>query len=67
MSVVNLDKMLKNDLRKSVASLISLEDWADSCGASGIPSLLHKDGPYTRQEREPLDVVMKVWTEFKRE
>ena len=43
-----------------------MEDWSDSCVACGIPSLLHKDGPCTRQEREPPDVVMKVWTEFKR-
>ena len=66
MSVVDLESMSHDNLKKSVASLVSLDDWSDSCGACGILSLLHKDGPCTRQEREPPDVVMKVWTEFKR-
>ena len=66
MSVVDLESMSNDHLKKLVASLVSLEDWSDSCGACEIPSLLHKDGPYTRQEQEPPDVVIKVWTEFKR-
>ena len=66
MSIVELETLSNDELKKRVTSLISLEDWSDSCRACGIPSLLHKDGPCTRQEREPPDVVMKVWTEFKR-
>ena len=66
MSIVEMETLSNNELKKRVTSLISLEEWSDSCRACGIPSLLHKDGPCMRQEREPPDVVMKVWTEFKR-
>ena len=66
MSIVELETLSNDELKKRVTSLTSLEDWSDSCRACGIPSLLHKDGPCTRQEQEPPDVVMKVWTEFKR-
>ena len=65
-SVVDLGPMSNNDLKLSVASLVSLEDWADECGACGRPALLHRGGPCTRAEREPPDVVCKIWTEFKR-
>ena len=66
MSVVDLETMSNNDLKLSVASLVSLEDWADECGACGHPALLHRCGPCTQAEREPPDVVCKIWTEFKR-
>ena len=66
MSVVDLESLSNDNLKKLVASLVSLEDWSNSCRACGIPSLLHKDGPCTRQEQEPPDVVMQVRTEFKR-
>ena len=65
-SVKDLDTMSNDVLKRNVASLIYLEDWADECGACGHPSLLHKDGPCTRTEREPPDIVMKIWSEFKR-
>ena len=41
MSVVDLEILSNNDLKLSVASLVSLEDWADECGAFGRPALLH--------------------------
>ena len=66
MSVVDLELLSNDSLKKLVSYLVSLEEWSVSCGACGIPSLLHKDGPCTRQEQEPPDVVIKVWTEFKR-
>ena len=50
MSVVDLDRLSNDDLKKNVASLISLEDWADECGACGCPALLHRDSPSTRWE-----------------
>ena len=65
-SVVDLDTMSNDDLRKRIASLISLEDWADECGICGRPSLLHRDGPCTRKERESPDVVIKIWSDFKK-
>ena len=66
MSVVDLNTMLNDDLRKRVTSLISQEDWADECGTCGHPSLLHRDCPCMRQEREPPDMVVRIWSEFKR-
>ena len=66
MSVDDLDTMSNNDLKMRVASLISLEDWADECGACGRPALLHRDSPCTRAEQESPDVVWKIWSEFKR-
>ena len=66
MSVVDLDRLSNDDLKKNVASLISLEDWADKCGACGCPALLHRDGPSTRREWEPPDVVNKIWSQFRR-
>ena len=44
----------------------SLEDSGDECGICGRPSLLHKDGPYRRQEQEPPDVVMKIWSNIEK-
>ena len=66
MSVIELDSISNEDLRRRVAALISLEDWADECGACGRPSLLHRGGPCTRQEREPPDIVIKIWSDFKK-
>ena len=66
MSVVESETSPNDELRKRVSYSTSLEDWSDSCGACGIPSVLHKDGPCMRQEQEPPDVVIKVWNEYKR-
>ena len=52
MSVIDLESMSSDDLRKRIAILISLEDWADECGICGRPSLLQKDGPCTKMEKE---------------
>ena len=66
MSVVNLESLSNDNLKKLVGSLVSLEDWSDECGTCGRPSLLHKDGPCTRREREPPDVINKIWSELRR-
>ena len=60
MSLVDLESMSNDDLRKRIASLIVLEDWSDECGKCRRPSLLHRDGPCTRQESEPPDIVNKI-------
>ena len=65
MSVVNLDTLSQDDLKKRVASLISLDDWADSCLQCERPVVLHKSGACTRSDREPPEIIMKVWKEFK--
>ena len=64
--VIDLETMSNNNLKLSVASLVSLEDWADEYGACGHPALLHRGGPCTQAERESPDLVCKIWTEFKR-
>ena len=58
--------MSNDNLRKRIASLISLEDGSDKCGKCGCLSLLHRDGPCTRQEREPPDIVNKIWSNLRR-
>lgn len=66
MSVVDQESLLNDELRKRIASLIALEDLSDKCGKYGHPSLLHRDGPCTRKEREPLDVVNKIWSDLRK-
>ena len=65
MSVVDLDTLSNDELKKRVASLISIDDWSDACGQCGRPSLLHRGGPCTRSEKEPPDVILKIWNEFR--
>ena len=66
MSVVDLDSLSNDDLKKRVASLVALEDWSDECGRCGRPSLLHRDGPCTRKERELPEVVNKIWSDLRK-
>ena len=67
MSVVDLDLLSNDNLRKRIASLPVLEDSSDKCGQCGHPSLLHKGGLCTRKEREPPDTVDKVWSNLRRQ
>ena len=66
MSVVDLELLSNDNLKKLIGSLVSLEDCYDKCGACRHLTLLYKDGPYTRREREPPDVVKKIWSELRR-
>ena len=65
MSVVNLDSLSQDKLKKRVASLVSIDDWSDACGQCGRPSLLHKGGPCTSSEKESLEFILKIWEEFR--
>ena len=65
MSVVNLDTLSQDDLKKRVASLISLDDWADACLQCERPVVLHKSGACTRSTTEPPEIIVKVWKEFR--
>ena len=65
MSIVDLDLMLNDELKKRVASLVSLEDWADKCNKCGRPALLHRDRECTTQEQEPPDIVNKIWSDYR--
>ena len=63
-SVVNLDTLSNDELKKRFLSLISIDDWSDECGQCGRPSLLHKGGPCTRLEKENPEVILKIWKDF---
>ena len=52
MSVVDLESLSNDELRKRIAFLAVLEDWLDECGQCDHPTLLHKVGPFTRKEKE---------------
>ena len=58
--------MSNDDLRKRITSWAILEDWSDKCGQCGHQSLLYKGGPCTRKEKEPPDVVNKIWSDYRR-
>ena len=66
MSVINLNMLSNNELKKKVGALFSLDNWSDECGNCKRPSLLHKGGPCTRPEKEPPDVITRIWSELKK-
>ena len=66
MSVINLDTLSNNILKKKIATLVSLDDWSDECGNCMRPVLLHKEGPCTRQEKEHPDVIMGIWSKLRK-
>ena len=43
MSIVELNNISNNDLKKRLASLIDIEDWTDECGKCGYLRLSHKE------------------------
>ena len=66
MSVINLESLSNDELRKRIAPLALLEDCSDECGQCGHPTLLHKGGPCTRKENEPPDVMIKIWSDLRK-
>ena len=46
---------------KYVLSLINIDNWSDECRSCRRQSLLHKGRPSTKTEKEPPDVILKVW------
>ena len=66
MSVIDLDSFSNDDLKKKLASLFNLDNWTDKCGQCGRPSLLHRDDPCTRKEKEQPETVKKIWIDFGR-
>ena len=65
MSITSLDKVMDAKLKKRVNKFITLDDYFDECAACGKPDLLHR-GTCTRTEKQPLDELVKNWTEFKK-
>ena len=66
MSVINLDTLLNDNLKKLIGSLTLLDNVYDECGACGHSTLLHKDRLCTRTENESPDIVNKIWSELRR-
>ena len=66
MSMINLDTLSNDNLKKLIGSLTSLDDVYDECGACGRPILLHKDTLSTRTDKESPDIVNKIWSELRR-
>ena len=66
MSVINLDTLSNDNLKKLIGSLTSLDNVYDECGACGHPTLLHKDGLCMRTERESPDTVNNIWSELRK-
>ena len=60
MSMINLDTLSNDNLKKLICSLTSLDYIYDECAACGHPTLLPKEGPCTRTERVPPDTVIKI-------
>ena len=66
MSVVNMDTLSQDDLKKRVMALVSIDDWSDECGQCSRPTLLHKGGPCTRSEKESPEAILEIWKEFRK-
>ena len=43
MSIVNLENLSYDELKKRLVSQINLDDWADKCAKCGYPKILHKE------------------------
>ena len=48
MSVINLDTLVNDKLKKKIAALVSLDSWSNECGNYKRHALLHKGGPCRR-------------------
>ena len=64
-SIIELEKLSDDNLKKKVLGLISVEDWNDDCSQCGRPSLLHKPGPCTQSEKEDDAVILKIWKDLR--
>ena len=68
-SIVALENLSNDNLKKHLASQIALEDWTDECSKCGYPKLLHKDhvlhcdAACTREMEVP-NILRENWKEF---
>ena len=67
--VIELKNLTNDDLKKHLASQISLEDLTNEYGKCGYPKLLHKDyvlhgDAACAQEREVPNIVRENWREY---
>ena len=66
MSVINMDTLSQDELKKREASLVSIDDWSDACLQCSRPTLLHRGGPCTRSEKESPEKILEIWEEFRK-
>ena len=68
-SIVTLENLTNDNLKKRLASQIALEDWTDECSKYGYPKLLHKDyvlhhDAACTQEIEVPNILRENWKEL---
>ena len=69
MSIVNLENLSHDELKKRLVSQINLDDWADECAKCGYPKLLHKElhrASACQQEQEVPNILIKNWAEYRK-
>ena len=69
MSIVNLENVLNDELKKRLASLTNLEDWADDCSKCGYPKVLHKElhrEAACKKEQELSNILNENWREYRK-
>ena len=70
MSVVKLENISNEELKKRIVSLINIEDWADECSKCPYPKVLHKElhrDALCTQEPELPNILNKNWSDYKNE
>ena len=69
MSIAELKNLSNDDLKKSLASQIDIEDWTDECGKCGYPRLLHKElhreAACTKEQDLP-NILRENWKEYRK-
>ena len=69
MSIVNLENLLNDELKKRLASQINIEDWADECSKCGYPRVLHKElhtqAACTKEQDLP-NILKENWKEYRK-
>ena len=69
MSIVNLENLSNDELKKRLASQIDIEDWADECSKFGYPRVLHKElhqeAACTKEQELP-NILRENWKEYRK-
>ena len=69
MSVVNLENISNDELKKKLASLTNLEDWADDCSKCGYPRVLnkelHRESSCIKEQELP-NILKENWKEYRK-
>ena len=69
MSIVNLENLSNDELKKRLASQINIEDWADECIKCEYPRVLHKElyqEVACTKEQELPNILRENWKEYRK-